>query len=102
MYKEQYAKAGIKMLPVVEPDGRITARQIVLFTIMLVPVSLAPFFLGFAGLIYLAGATLLGIWFLFESIQTARAKTVVRARRLLMVSVFYLPLIFGLLVVDHH
>lgn len=101
MYKEQYAKAGIKMLPVVEPDGRITARQIVLFTIMLVPISLAPFFLGFAGLIYLAGATILGIWFLLESVRTARAKTVERARRLLMVSVLYLPLIFGLLVVDH-
>ena len=101
MYKEQYAKAGIKMLPVVEPDGRITARQIVMFTIMLFPISLAPFFLGFAGLVYLVGATILGIWFLFESVQTARAKTVIRSRRLLMVSVLYLPLIFGLLVVDH-
>lgn len=101
MYKEQYAKAGIKMLPVVEPDGRITARQIVLFTIMMVPISLAPFFLGFAGLIYLIGATILGAWFLFESVQTARAKTVERARRLLMVSVLYLPLIFGLLVIDN-
>jgi heme o synthase len=101
MYKEQYAKAGIKMLPVVEPDGRITARQIVLFAIMMVPVSLAPFFLGFAGLIYLIGATILGVWFLFESVKTARAKTVEKARRLLMVSVLYLPLIFGLLVIDH-
>ena len=101
MYKEQYAKAGIKMLPVVEPDGRITARQIVLFAIMMVPVSLAPFFLGFAGLIYLIGATILGVWFLFESVQTARAKTVEKARRLLMVSVLYLPLIFGLLVIDN-
>jgi protoheme IX farnesyltransferase len=101
MYKEQYAKAGIKMLPALEPDGKITARQIVLFSIMLVPASLAPFFLGFAGGIYLAGAAALGIWFLVESIRMARAKTVVRARRLLMVSVVYLPLIFGLLVVDH-
>lgn len=101
MYKEQYAKAGIKMLPVVEADGRITARQIVLFTIMLVPVSLAPFFLNFAGVVYLIGATLLGIWFLFESVQTARAKTAARSRRLLMVSVLYLPLIFGLLVIDN-
>jgi len=101
MYREQYAKAGILMLPVVEPEGKITARQIVLFTIMLVPVSLAPFFLGFAGVVYLFGASILGIWFLFESIQTARAKSVTKARRLLMVSVLYLPLIFGLLVLDH-
>src|SRR4029434_8044444 len=64
MYKEQYAKAGILMLPVVESSGRITARQIVLFAIMLVPASLALFFLGFAGIAYLIGATLLGAWFL--------------------------------------
>ena len=101
MYRDQYAKAGILMLPVVEPAGRITARQIVLFAIMLVPVSLAPFFLGFAGLAYLIGATALGLWFLFESIRTARAKSNEKAKRLLMVSVLYLPLIFGLLVLDH-
>ena len=101
MYREQYAKAGILMLPVVEPAGRITARQIVLFAIMLLPASLAPFFLGFAGIVYLIGATLLGVWFLVESIIMARAKTVEKARRLLMVSVLYLPLVFGLLVLDH-
>ena len=101
MYREEYAKARILMLPVVEPAGRITARQIVLFSIMLAPASLAPFFLGFAGLIYLVGATALGIWFLVESIRTARAKNVKQARRLLMVSVIYLPLLFGLLVLDH-
>ena len=101
MYKEQYAKAGILMLPVVEPAGKITARQIVLFAIMLVPASLAPFFLGFAGVVYLVGATILGGWFLIESIRAARAKSVEKARRLLLVSVLYLPLIFGLLVLDH-
>lgn len=101
MYREEYAKAGILMLPVVEPEGRITARQIVLFAIMLVPVSLAPFFLGFAGVLYLVGATLLGTWFLVESVRTARAKSVISARRLLLVSVLYLPLVFGLMVVDH-
>ena len=101
MYKEQYAKAGILMLPVVEPSGRITARQIVLFAIMLVPASLAPFFLGVGGIVYLIGATVLGIWFLYESISMARSRTVQKARRLLMVSVLYLPLIFGLLVLDH-
>lgn len=101
LYREDYAKAGIRMLPVVEPEGRITARQIVLFAIMLLPVSLAPFFLGFAGIAYLIGAILLGLWFLFESVLMAKAKTNVKAKRLLMVSVLYLPLIFGLLVIDH-
>lgn len=101
MYKEQYAKAGILMLPVIEPDGKITARQIVVFTVILLPVSLAPFFLGFAGLIYLVGASLLGLWFLAASIKTARAKTVEQARKLLLVSVLYLPLIFALMVFNH-
>jgi len=101
MYKEQYAKAGILMLPVIEPEGKITARQIVIFTLLLLPVSLAPFFLGFAGLIYLVGAILLGLWFLAASIKTARAKSVAEARKLLLVSVLYLPLIFALMVFNH-
>lgn len=101
MYKEQYAKAGILMLPVIEPEGKITARQIVIFTILLLPVSLTPFFLGFAGLIYLVGASLLGLWFLAASIKAARLKTVEQARKLLLVSVLYLPLIFALMVFNH-
>jgi protoheme IX farnesyltransferase len=100
MYKDQYAKAGILMLPIVEPSGRITARQIVLFAIMMVPVSLAPFFLGFAGWIFLIAGVVLGIWFLVESIRTARAKTPEMARRLLLVSVLYLPVMFALMVLD--
>jgi protoheme IX farnesyltransferase len=100
MYKEQYAKAGILMLPVVERDGRVTARQIVIFTLMLLPISLTPFFIGLAGIFYLVGAIALGIWFLTASISMARAKTVEKARKLLLVSVLYLPLIFALMVLD--
>ncbi len=101
MYKEQYAKAGIKMLPVLEPEGKITARQIVFFTILLFPVSIAPFFIGLAGWVYLVGASLLGIWFLMASIKTARAKSVEQARKLLLVSEIYLPLLFALMVLNH-
>jgi protoheme IX farnesyltransferase len=101
MYREQYAKAGILMLPVVEPEGKITARQIVTFTILLLPISLAPFFIGLAGWIYLVGASLLGIWFLWTSVKTARTKSVENARKLLLVSVLYLPLIFALMVFNH-
>lgn len=100
MYRDEYAKAGILMLPVVEPSGRITARQIVLFSIMLFPVSLAPFFFGISGMIFLVGASLLGIWILWASISAARAKTNESARKLLLVSVIYLPLLFVLMVVD--
>lgn len=101
MYREQYAKAGILMLPVVEPSGKMTARQIVIFAAMLLPISLAPFFVGLTGFVYLVGASLLGIWFLWESIKTAREKSVKSARKLLLVSVLYLPLIYGLMVVNH-
>jgi len=101
MYKEQYRKAGILMLPVVEKEGRLTAIQIVTFTVMLLPISIAPFFMGFAGSIYLIGASILGLWFLFSSIQAARAKSVEQSRKLLLVSVLYLPVIFALMVFNH-
>ncbi len=101
MYREQYAKAGIKMLPVVEPEGKITAQQIVVFTILLLPVSIAPYFFGVSGVIYLVGASLLGLWFLWASIQAARAKSNEMARKLLLVSVLYLPIIFALMVFNH-
>jgi protoheme IX farnesyltransferase len=102
MYRDQYAKAGIKMLPVVEPKGKITAQQIVIFTVLLLPVSVAPYFFGVSGVIYLVGASLLGIWFLWASIQAARAKTNEKARTLLLVSVLYLPIIFALMVLNHN
>ena len=100
MYREEYAKAGILMLPVVEPEGKLTARQIVLFALMLFPVSLAPFFLGLAGYIFLIGSSLLGAWFVWASVRSARAKTNEQAKKLLMVSVIYLPLLFILMVAD--
>ncbi len=93
MYRDQYERAGILMLPVVEPQGTLTARQIVLFTVMLIPISLAPFFFEVAGVYYLISSMLLGGWLLFASIQVARTKTNESARRLLLVSVIYLPLL---------
>lgn len=102
MYRDQYAKAGILMLPVVEPEGRLTSRQIVMFSIMLVPVSLAPFFFGVTGVIYLAGALVLGTAFLWISVQAALSRSDELARRLLFASVVYLPLLFLLMVVDKY
>ena len=100
MYKEDYARAGIRMLPVVEPDCRSTARQIVLFGLILIPVSLAPSLVGMSGRIYLAGALLLGSWFLYSGVRVALDRNVARARGVLMASVVYLPLIYGLLLLD--
>lgn len=100
MYRDQYAKAGILMLPVVEPAGKITARQIVLFSFMLLPVSLAPFFFGQDGTIFLIGASILGVWFFVASVRAALARTNEKAKSLLLVSVIYLPLLFLLMVAD--
>jgi protoheme IX farnesyltransferase len=100
MYREEYAKAGILMLPVVEPSGRLTSRQIVMFSVMLLPVSLAPFFFAVSGFVFLIGAIILGVAFLIVSIQSARAKTNEMAKRLLLASVIYLPLLFILMVAD--
>ena len=102
LYRDEYARAGIQMLPVIEPSGKLTGRQIVLFSIMLLPVSLAPYFFQVSGLIFLIGAFLLGTWFLLVSIQAARTKTDEKARKLLLVSVIYLPLLFLLMVVDKY
>lgn len=100
MYKDQYANAGIKMLPVVDVDGRLTARQIVMFTMMLVAVSVAPFFFGLSGWLFGIITLMLGVWFMRQSILTAKAKTPESARKLLMVSVIYLPLVFLAMVLD--
>jgi protoheme IX farnesyltransferase len=102
LYRKEYANAGIKMLPVVEPTGKLTGQQIVLFSVMLVPVSLAPYFFQISGLIFLVGAFLLGLWFVWASVQAARTKSDEMARKLLLVSVIYLPLFFLLMVADKY
>jgi len=98
MYREDYARAGILMLPVVEPEGRLTAQQIVVWTLMLVAVSLFPAALGTAGPVYFYGALLLGLLFLGASVHAAVSGSRQGARRLLLASVLYLPVLFGLMV----
>jgi protoheme IX farnesyltransferase len=100
MYRDDYARAGIRMLPVVEPDGRSTSRQIVLYASTLIPVSLFPALLGMSGKVYTFGALILGGWFLYTGIRVAFDRTNVRARQVLLASVIYLPMIYGLMVLD--
>jgi protoheme IX farnesyltransferase len=100
MYREDYGRAGIRMLPVVEPDGRVTGQQIIAYTIMLLPVSLLPTLLGVTGRVYFYGALLLGLLFLASSVRAALSKSNQHARQLLLASVIYLPLLFGLMVLD--
>jgi protoheme IX farnesyltransferase len=100
LYRDDYERAGILMLPVVEPDGESTARQIVIYCAVLLPVSLVPTWLGATGTIYFVGSLILGIAFLFFAVRTALIKTKLEARRLLQASVFYLPLVYGLMLLD--
>jgi heme o synthase len=107
LYREDYEAGQIRMLPVVEPTGRSTARRIILYSLGLIPISLAPTFLGMAGRIYLVGAVGLGIALLYVGsrlatlgmpIHTARSKQ--RARQLLQATILYLPLLFILMMLN--
>ena len=101
MYREDYARAGIRMLPVVQPDGESTARRMWLFSIALIPISVLPKYFGGAGNWYVAGAIALGLMFLWSGVRASLGLTRTRARQVLLASVVYLPLLYGLLVLDH-
>jgi protoheme IX farnesyltransferase len=100
LYREDYARAGIRMLPVVQPDGWSTVAQALFFAVAMIPVSLAPWRLGLASPVYAALAIVLGLVYLAYTIRFARilraTETESRklARDLLKVSVLYLPLLF--------
>ena len=88
------------MLPVVDADGRATGRQVALYCAALIPVSLIPTFLGLTGAIYFFGALVLGIGFLAVGLTMALRRRGKEARRVLLASVTYLPLLLVLLVAD--
>jgi protoheme IX farnesyltransferase len=100
LYRQDYARGGIRMLPVVEPNGESTARQIVASLAVLLPISLLPTLLGATGTLYMVGSFLLGLGFLYFGLQAAHVRTMPRFRRLLRASVIYLPLVYALMVVD--
>jgi protoheme IX farnesyltransferase len=109
LYRQDYEDGGICMLPVVETDGKSTGRQIMLYSLALIPVSLLPTFLGMAGWVYFAGALLLGVGLLYAGGRLARfkmapdtARSKQRARQLLQATVFYLPLLFALMMLNTH
>jgi protoheme IX farnesyltransferase len=84
----------------VEPDGRSTSRQIVVYGLALIPVSIVPTLAGMSGQVYGVGALLLGLWFLWSGVRVALDRSVLRARGVLIASVLYLPLIYGLMLID--
>ncbi len=101
LYRDDYAKAGIRMLPVVQPDGWSTVVEALFYAVLMIPVSLAPWWLGMAGITYAVLATALGLVYLGYTIRFARILRATSedesrrlARDLLKISVLYLPLLF--------
>jgi protoheme IX farnesyltransferase len=99
LYRDDYSKAGFPMLPVVEPDGRRTGRQAVVYSLALVPVSLVPALVGVSALAYCAIAFVLGIVLLWLAIQFATTRDDQSARRLFFGSITYLPLLWMAMIV---
>ncbi|MEJ2151953.1 MAG: heme o synthase [Gemmatimonadota bacterium] len=100
MYRDDYARARLPMLPVVDPDGGSTGRQVALYSLALLPVSLIPTVLGLAGSVYFFGALVAGLIFLGFGLAMTVNRERASARRLLLASVTYLPILLALLLVD--
>jgi protoheme IX farnesyltransferase len=100
MYRDDYARAGIQVLPVVDPDGLSTGTHVVTNCLALLPVALLPTLIGLAGPIYFLVALTLGLGFLWSAIGLARTRSAADARRLLFASLVYLPVLLGVLALD--
>ena len=98
MYREDYARAGFLMLPVIEPDGHSTARQAVVYSAALLPMSLAPTLVGMATTTYFVGALILTLLFLGLAVRFAMTRHRNDARRLFFGSITYLPLLWVLMI----
>jgi protoheme IX farnesyltransferase len=100
LYREDYARAGIRVLPVTEPDGASTARQIVSNSLALLTVALLPTLIGLAGALYFVVALTLGLGLLAIAVRLARSATAVDARRLLLATLIYLPSLLAVMAAD--
>ena len=100
LYRDDFAKAGIQFLPVIESDGWTTGRQIITNSLALLVVSLLPTLLGLAGTVYFLAALLLGSGFLWYGIGLAISQSLAAARRLLLASLIYLPLLLVVMALD--
>ena len=100
MYREVYARAGMLMLPGRDGKGDATFRQILGYSLALIPLSLVPTFLGMAGNIYLFSAVVFGLGFFYFAYRASLHRSKVYARHLLHASVIYLPLVYAIMVID--
>jgi len=100
MYRDDYARAGIRVLPVVDRDGGSTGTHVVTNCLALVPVALLPTLMGLTGPAYFLIALLLGVGFLWTAIGLARARSAAAARRVLVASLVYLPVLLTVMALD--
>lgn len=100
LYREDYARGGYRMLPSVDPTGRMTGAAVVLYSFALLPLAIAVLMAGLAGWVFLVGAFVLALPLLVLAIRLSQQRTHANARRLFFGTLIYLPLLFGLLVID--
>ncbi len=100
IYRDDYARAGLPTLAAHDPEGRATGRQILNWSLALLPVSLLPTVMGLAGSVYFFGALILGAGFLLVGLGMVRGVTQARARAVFVASLIYIPLVFSLMVID--
>jgi len=102
MYREDYRRAGYKVLTVVDPTGRVTSRQILVYAAALIPAAIMPTIVGISGIIYFFGALLVSVLFLMLAIRLFTERSNQVARRLFFASLTYLPVLFFLMVIDRY
>lgn len=100
LYREDYARGGFKMLPLVDPTGRTTCRSVVLYSLALLPVGFVVTWAGLAGWGFAAGSLVLGLWIIRLAFRLESSRTDANARRLFMATITYLPILMALMVLD--
>jgi protoheme IX farnesyltransferase len=100
MYRDDYARAGFRLLPVVDPDGSSTTRQILTYSLALLSIGMLPTLLGLAGPVYFVASIILGLGLLAASLRLARSSKTADARRLMLASLVYLPCLLAIMAAD--
>jgi protoheme IX farnesyltransferase len=100
MYRDDYARAGFRLLPVVDYDGTSTGRQILTYSLALLSVGMLPTLLGLAGAVYFVSSIVLGLGLLVPSIRLARSSRTADARRVMFASLVYLPFLLAVMAAD--
>jgi protoheme IX farnesyltransferase len=100
MYRRDYALGGYRMLPIIDPSGVVTCRAVLMWSVALLPVTLAVSFVGLSGWLYAASAVALGLWMIKLGVDLHRRRDELHARKLFIASVIYLPLLMAMMVLD--